>query len=67
MVRFLAWTADLGCILTLFFTLQPLMAGLFTLLDPDLGAAVSILTYFAITVGYGIATEWWLRGQTFIF
>ncbi len=63
-VRFLAWIADLGCILVLFFTLQPLMAGLFAMLDPDLGAAVSVLTYFAITVGYGIATEWWLRGQT---
>ncbi len=63
-VRFLAWIADLGCILVLFFTLQPLMAGLFAMLNPDLGAAVSILTYFAITVGYGIATEWWLRGQT---
>ncbi len=63
-VRFLAWITDLGCILTLFFTIQPLATNLFALLDPDLGAAVGVLTYFAITVGYGIATEWWLRGQT---
>jgi uncharacterized RDD family membrane protein YckC len=63
-VRFLAWITDLGCILALFTSVQPLLFNLFAIIDPDLGAAVQILTYFAITLGYGIATEWWLRGQT---
>ncbi|MBL0713707.1 MAG: RDD family protein [Desulfosarcina sp.] len=63
-VRFLAWITDLGCILALFLTVQPLVVKLFAIIDPGLGAAVGIFTYFVITVGYGIATEWWLRGQT---
>ncbi len=63
-VRFLAWITDLGCILALFSSLQALVVNLFSIIDPDLGAAVRIFTYFAITLGYGIATEWWMRGQT---
>jgi uncharacterized RDD family membrane protein YckC len=63
-VRFLAWLTDLGCILALFSSVQTLLVKLFSIIDADLGAAAGILTYFAITLGYGIATEWWLRGQT---
>jgi hypothetical protein len=30
----------------------------------DIARAVSILCYFAISIGYGIAAEWYWRGQT---
>lgn len=63
-VRFLAWITDLGCILALFSSAQALLMNLFSIIDADLGAAVGVFTYFAITLGYAITTEWWLRGQT---
>lgn len=63
-VRFLAWIADLGCILALFSSVQALLFNFFSIIDPDFGAAVRIFSYFAISIGYSIATEWWLRGQT---
>lgn len=63
-VRFLAWLTDLGCILALFSSVQALLIKLFSIIDTDLGAAVGVFTYFTITLGYAIATEWWLRGQT---
>jgi hypothetical protein len=34
------------------------------LLSPGLGSAVGTLSYFAISIGYGIVFEWWWRGQT---
>jgi hypothetical protein len=33
-------------------------------LSPNLAGAISLLSYFVISIGYGIACEWLWRGQT---
>ena len=35
-----------------------------TVVSTDFANAVAIISYFAISVGYGIVTEWYWRGQT---
>jgi len=61
--RLLAWSVDLGLIalawLALVFAL-----GLSLVLG-GLATAIYYLAFFAISVGYGIAAEWFWRGQTF--
>jgi uncharacterized RDD family membrane protein YckC len=61
--RFMAWLIDLLCIgtvvTTFSFALVPLQ-----ILNPDLAAAVGTLSYFVVSIGYGVAFEWWWRGQT---
>ena len=63
LTRFLACTVDLGCIMVLVTTL-----GYFTralgLLSPDLAMAAQFVGYFVISIGYGMFTEWYWRGQT---
>jgi uncharacterized RDD family membrane protein YckC len=61
--RFLACMVDIGCVSVLNSTF-----GYFTralgLVSPDFATAAQIIGYFAISIGYGIATEWYWRGQT---
>jgi uncharacterized RDD family membrane protein YckC len=61
--RSLAWGFD--------FLVAAALAGaiakgllLLSVIGADLGAAAHTLGYFAISIGYGIAFEWWWRGQT---
>jgi uncharacterized RDD family membrane protein YckC len=61
--RFLAWAIDLGVILVLTYVINQLF-GILGLISRDLARAASILGYFAISIGYGIGTEWYWRGQT---
>jgi uncharacterized RDD family membrane protein YckC len=61
--RFLAWLADLVCILGLLSSVAYLLA-LLQFISPGLGSAVGTICYFAISIGYGIVLEWWWRGQT---
>jgi uncharacterized RDD family membrane protein YckC len=61
--RFLAWLVDIGCIAVAGSMLGMLLAGL-RWISLDFVQALSILGYFAISVGYGIALEWGWRGQT---
>jgi uncharacterized RDD family membrane protein YckC len=61
--RFLAWLLDLACILGLLTGFGFLVFAL-SLISPNLGAAAGTLGYFVISIGYGIACEWWWRGQT---
>lgn len=34
------------------------------IISPDLAMAVQVLGYFVLSIGYGIVTEWYWRGQT---
>lgn len=61
--RFLAWIVDLACVMTLASTLSIVMI-LMQLISPGIGAALSAIGYFVISVGYGIVCEWFWRGQT---
>jgi len=61
--RFLAWLVDLLCIGTLISTFSFLLVPL-QILTPDLAAGVATLSYFAVSIGYGVVFEWGWRGQT---
>jgi hypothetical protein len=56
-VRFLAWAVDLMCILTALMLLSSVMM-LVHLVSAGVGAALSAVGYFVISIGYGIACEW---------
>ena len=61
--RFLAWLIDLLCIGTVITTFGFLIVPL-QLVSADLAAGVATLSYFIISIGYGVCFEWWWRGQT---
>jgi uncharacterized RDD family membrane protein YckC len=61
--RFLAWSVDLMAILAV-NKLMTVLFGVLGILSPDLATAASILGYFVVSIGYGIALEWYWRGQT---
>ena len=61
--RFFAWAIDLACIAAVAFILSFLHA-LVGLVSRDIGVAVATLLYFGVSIGYGILTEWYWRGQT---
>ena len=61
--RFLAWTIDLACIAAIGSIVTTLLSVL-KLLSVDIFAAVIVVAYFVISIGYAIATEWLWRGQT---
>jgi uncharacterized RDD family membrane protein YckC len=44
--------------------LLTVLLGLMGVLSRDLAAAASILGYFIVSIGYGIALEWYWHGQT---
>jgi len=61
--RFLAWLIDLACI-SATLTVLGVFFQMITALHQQLGAALSILAAYVVTVGYGISLEWFWRGQT---
>lgn len=61
--RFLAWMIDLACVGVMLAALGVALT-LLQLLSPNLAGALSLLAYFGISIGYGIACEWGWRGQT---
>ena len=61
--RFLAWLIDLFAISAL-ASIAGKVLGLLGVLSPNISTAVLTLSYFAISIGYGIALEWAWRGQT---
>ena len=62
-IRFLAWTIDLGAIIVISRILSALL-GVLGILSLDIASAASIIAYFIVSIGYGILTEWYWRGQT---
>lgn len=62
-LRFFAWIIDLACIMVLTSTLSILLA-VFRIILGDVFLAFLAITYFVISIGYGILFEWLWRGQT---
>lgn len=61
--RFLAWSLDalvLGSLISLFSGLLSMLG----LVAADLAQALALLAFFLAQTGYGIAMEWFWRGQT---
>lgn len=61
--RLLAVAVDVACV-SAFLTLLEIGFRALGLVALDLARALWILAYFAVSIGYGIATEWSWRGQT---
>lgn len=61
--RFLAWAIDAAAITAAFSILEGLLK-VVGVLSYDFAAALSILTYFVLSIGYRIALEWLWNGQT---
>jgi uncharacterized RDD family membrane protein YckC len=63
LTRFLAWIIDIACIIAAAKIVLSLTIALIPV-SLDLALALSILLPFVIQVGYGMALEWYWRGQT---
>ena len=63
--RFIAYAIDIGCVLGA-TTVIGLLLGFLRVLTPDLAQALSILAFFVVQIGYGIAAEWYWRGQSVV-
>ncbi|MBW2439699.1 MAG: RDD family protein [Deltaproteobacteria bacterium] len=61
--RFLAWSVDLMVILAV-SKLLTVLVGVVGIVSRDLAVAATILGYFVVSIGYGIALEWFWNGQT---
>jgi uncharacterized RDD family membrane protein YckC len=61
--RCLAWCIDLICIAVI-ASLLGIGAALVGVVSIELAQAVSLLLYFAVSLGYGMVMEWFWRGQT---
>jgi uncharacterized RDD family membrane protein YckC len=61
--RFLAWLVDWVCVLILLEVFSVIIT-LTTAVSSNIALLLWILGYFTLTIGYGIAFEWFWRGQT---
>lgn len=61
--RFLAWSVDLLCIATMMIA-AGWITSLLGFLSSNIALAFSSISFFAISIGYGITCEWAWRGQT---
>jgi uncharacterized RDD family membrane protein YckC len=61
--RFLAWVIDLVCVIAITGVITSAVA-LLRLINPDFAVAVTILSYFVVSIGYSMFLEWFWRGQT---
>jgi len=62
-VRYLSWLIDFLCVMTMVYVVTQLLAVLRILGGSIVEAAVTI-SFFVISIGYGILCEWLWRGQT---
>jgi uncharacterized RDD family membrane protein YckC len=61
--RFLAWSVDAACILAATVLVREIL-GFFGAISAGFANATYLIAYFVISIGYGIAMEWYWRGQT---
>ena len=61
--RFAAWFIDF-IVITACVTVLGIATAFMQIISPDLAFAAGTLTYFFISIGYGIFCEWKWRGQT---
>lgn len=62
-IRSLAWIIDFFCILIISSFTGKLLSVL-SIISVDLSKALYLLSFFIISIGYGIITEWYWRGRT---
>lgn len=62
-VRYLAWLIDFLCILAMVYVVTQALA-LLRILSSSIAEAVLTISFFVISIGYGILCEWLWRGQT---
>ena len=62
--RFLAWAIDLACIFAIMMAIN-LGIQLTRIISIDLAQGAAIVSYFVVSIGYGILCEWTCKGQTF--
>ena len=63
LTRFLAWCVDIACIAAITGGLNTLL-GVLGVISRDVAMAAVTLAYFIVSVGYGMAMEWFWCGQT---
>ncbi len=63
LVRFLAWVVDLACISVITMAIGWGIQ-LVEIASADLARAAAVLSYFLVSIGYGILCEWAYKGQT---
>jgi uncharacterized RDD family membrane protein YckC len=63
MTRFLAWSID-ACAIGAASSMIGKLVTVFAFISADLVVATSTLSYFLLSIGYGIGFEWLWRGQT---
>ncbi|HMK50460.1 MAG TPA: RDD family protein, partial [Thermodesulfovibrionales bacterium] len=61
--RFLAWSVDFA-VISAATGMIGVFLGLLRIISSDLAGAVTAIAFFSISIGYGIATEWFWKGQT---
>jgi uncharacterized RDD family membrane protein YckC len=61
--RFLAWVVDFACISAV-MSMVSMAMWLLALISLDMSRALSVLLFFVVQIGYGLACEWLWRGQT---
>lgn len=61
--RFLAWSVD-GAVIVAASSLIREMVALISMVSEDFGGAILAISYFVVSIGYGIFTEWRWRGQS---
>lgn len=61
--RFFAWLIDQLCI-SAAMTILGIAVNLFALISWNFSVALSVISYFVLSIGYGIFFEWNWRGQT---
>ena len=61
--RFLAWSVD-GAAIAMASVVIGMLTAFLAVLSPDFAKGITAISYFVISVGYGIFTEWCWRGQS---
>jgi uncharacterized RDD family membrane protein YckC len=61
--RFLAWVVDLFSIFVI-MTVINVVIRITAILSVDIANALYLISYFVISIGYGIFCEWYYKGQT---
>jgi uncharacterized RDD family membrane protein YckC len=61
--RFLAWSIDLAALMAAAGLVRKILSDV-GLISPAFAQTTYILAYFVLSIGYGIALEWFWRGQT---
>ncbi|MDY6791715.1 MAG: RDD family protein [Thermodesulfobacteriota bacterium] len=61
--RFMGWAIDLAAISVISSMLNVIL-GMIGIISRDIAMAASMLSYFVVSIGYGIVTEWHWQGQT---